>query len=71
MPSCANTELLTNITRGEWGFKGYIVSDAGAISNIMTQHHYTKSQLDTVIVAIKAGTNLELGSNWYMQQVRN
>ena len=29
VPACANKELLTDIPRGEWGFKGYIVSDAG------------------------------------------
>ena len=29
IPACANKELLTDIPRGEWGFKGYIVSDAG------------------------------------------
>ena len=62
VPACANGELLTNITRGEWGFKGYIVSDAGAITNIRTQHHYTDNDIDTATVAIKAGTNLELGS---------
>ena len=28
IPACANKELLTDIPRGEWGFKGYIVSDS-------------------------------------------
>ena len=40
VPACANKELLTDITRKEWGFKGYTVSDAGAIImiiNTMTQ----------------------------------
>ena len=35
---------------------------AGAIPNIMTHHNYTHNMIDTVTVAIKAGTNLELGS---------
>ena len=65
VPACANQQLLTNITRNEWGFKGYIVSDAGAISNIISQHHYLKTPEETVAASIKAGCNLELGSNIY------
>ena len=34
----------------------------GAITNIQSQHHYTSNDIDTATVAIKAGTNLELGS---------
>ena len=43
VPACANKELLTDIARKEWGFDGYIVSDASAISNIETQVcHFTR-----------------------------
>ena len=31
VPACANAKLLTDITRTEWGFEGYVVSDQGAI----------------------------------------
>lgn len=63
IPACANQELLTNITRGEWGFKGYIVSDEGAIENIITQHHYKDNAVDTVAACVNAGCNLELSGN--------
>ena len=62
VPSCANKKLLTDVARGEWGFKGYVISDSGAIVNIMTHHNYTHNLVDTATVAIKAGTNIELTS---------
>ena len=36
VPSCANPKLLTDLLRGEWGFKGYIVSDCIAIQQVHT-----------------------------------
>ncbi len=62
IPSCANKQLLTDITRNEWGFRGYIVSDSTAVINIMTQHKYTNTSVDTVAASMSAGCNLELGS---------
>ncbi|KAK7108546.1 uncharacterized protein [Littorina saxatilis] len=60
IPSCANKKLLTDITRGEWGFKGYVVSDGGAIENIMRAHHYYNNSVDTAAGSVNAGCNLEL-----------
>lgn len=65
VPSCANKELLTDITRHEWGFKGYIVSDADAVVNIITKHKYLNNSADTVAATISAGCNLELASTIY------
>eukprot|EP00041_Stephanoeca_diplocostata_P036896 m.1366581 g.1366581 ORF g.1366581 m.1366581 type:complete len:180 (+) comp24952_c0_seq18:1276-1815(+) len=33
-PACANSFLLQEVTRGEWNFKGFVISDAGATSFI-------------------------------------
>ncbi|XP_059161838.1 xylan 1,4-beta-xylosidase-like isoform X2 [Physella acuta] len=63
VPACANKELLTDITRGEWNFKGYVISDQGAIENIQDEHHYTNNTIDTAAAAVGAGCNLELSNN--------
>ncbi|CAL1542780.1 unnamed protein product [Lymnaea stagnalis] len=63
VPACANKQLLTDITRTEWGFKGYVISDQGAIENIQTAHHYTNNSVDTAAQAVGAGCNLELSNN--------
>ncbi|XP_065845653.1 uncharacterized protein [Oscarella lobularis] len=60
-PACANSKLLTDILREEWGFKGYVVSDDGALENIMKRHNYTHDPVHTAAVAINAGTCLEDG----------
>ena len=71
IPACANKQLLTDIARKEWGFKGYIVSDEGAVSNIITHHKYLNNSVDTVTATIKAGCNLELvgGKKIYTSQL--
>jgi beta-glucosidase len=67
VPACANKRLLTDIARNEWGFKGYVVSDAWAISNIRDMHKYTKTIEETVAASIGAGCNLELASKFYFE----
>ncbi len=62
-PCCANP-VLYGILRNEWGFKGYIVSDCGAISDF---HRFTKVAKDAAeasAMAVKAGTDLECGSDY-------
>lgn len=63
VPACANKKLLTDVLRGEWNFTGYIVSDEGAIENIISEHHYLDNNVDTVAACVNAGCNLELSGN--------
>src|SRR5262245_42312999 len=60
-PACANDTLLGSILRKEWGFKGYVVSDCGAIGDIYLNHKYKPNANEGVAAAIKAGTDLNCG----------
>ncbi|MGE5845629.1 MAG: glycoside hydrolase family 3 protein, partial [Ignavibacteria bacterium] len=40
---CGSNELLKKILREDWGFKGYIVSDCGAINDIFEHHKVVHS----------------------------
>ncbi len=56
--------LLTDILRRQWGFKGHIVSDCGAVTDIFSGHHIAKSEAEACAIAIKAGLNVECGTSF-------
>jgi beta-glucosidase len=64
VPDCANSFLLTDLLRKQWGFDGYIVSDCGAIGDISRQHHYVGSPEEAAADAVKAGCDLCCGGDY-------
>jgi beta-glucosidase len=60
-PACANEFLLQDQLRGKWGFKGYVVSDCGAVTDIFAGHHFTKSQPEASAISLKRGMDNECG----------
>ncbi|HXE07408.1 MAG TPA: glycoside hydrolase family 3 C-terminal domain-containing protein [Acidobacteriaceae bacterium] len=63
-PGCANDDLLQKYLRDRWGFKGYVVSDCGAIGDIYRSHKYVKTQGEADVAAVKAGTDLTCGNEY-------
>jgi beta-glucosidase len=61
LPACANTTLLNDILRKQWGFQGYVVSDCGAVGDIYLHHKAAPNAEQGVALAIKAGTDLNCG----------
>ena len=57
-PCCADRWLLTDLLRGEWGFRGHVVSDVGAVSDVHRGHHYTSNCVAACKAAIAAGLDL-------------
>jgi beta-glucosidase len=64
VPCCANTWLLTEVLRDEWGFNGYVVSDCDAISDIYASHHYVSTAVEAAAGGVLAGTDLNCGSTY-------
>ena len=60
-PACANTGLLEEHLRYDWGFQGYVVSDCGAVADIFGGHHFSPTAEEGVSVAFKAGMDLICG----------
>ena len=63
-PGCANDDLLEKRLREQWGFKGYVVSDCGAIGDIYRSHKYVKTEGEADVAAVKAGTDLTCGNEY-------
>lgn len=60
----ASTLLLQDILRNKWGFKGYVVSDAGAITDIYEHHKIAGSLAEAAALAVKSGTDLCAGTEY-------
>ena len=59
-PACAN-HLLFETLRNKWGFKGYVVSDCWAISDLHQGHGFVLTLEQAAALAVKAGTDLSCG----------
>ncbi|QWC57864.1 beta-glucosidase [Erythrobacter sp. 3-20A1M] len=60
IPSHANTWLLGEVLRGEWGFDGLIVSDYGGVHELATLHQVARDEADAALQALEAGVDSEL-----------
>ena len=58
-PSSVNKLLLTDILRKEWGFKGHVVTDCGALNDVYATHKFLPGPVETAAAAIKAGVDLD------------
>lgn len=58
-PCCTSNTLLTNILQKEWGFKGHVVTDCGALYDILDYHKVMSDPAAVAAAAVKAGVNLD------------
>jgi beta-glucosidase len=58
IPIEANPLFLTDILRREYGFKGYVVSDSGAVEFIHEKHRVAPTPADAIRQSVEAGLNI-------------
>src|SRR5579859_548756 len=57
-PACAQPLLLEEHLRKQWDFRGYVVSDCGAASDISAHHRYVETLPEAMAVAVKSGMDI-------------
>ncbi|HSD29546.1 MAG TPA: glycoside hydrolase family 3 N-terminal domain-containing protein, partial [Vicinamibacteria bacterium] len=68
VPAGGNRWLLTDVLRGEWGFEGFVVSDAMGVGNLEIQH-FARDGRDAALKALSAGVDMEMASGRYPQHL--
>src|SRR5262249_35602404 len=61
-PACAN-DTLDGLLK-KWGFRGYVVSDCGAVADIYAGHRYVLTIEQAGSLAVKGGTALTCGNEY-------
>jgi beta-glucosidase len=68
VPSTGNHHLLTDILRGEWGFRGLVVSDYTSDEE-MILHGFAADGPDAAAKAITAGCDISMQSGLYIKHL--
>ncbi len=72
VPATGNRWLLRDVLRKEWKFRGFVVSDANAVSDLKT-HGYARNGQDAAVKALTAGVNMEMSfsATVYLKNLAN
>ncbi len=66
VPATGSKLLQRDILKGDWNFKGFVVSDWGSIKELVT-HGYAKDSLQAAEIAINAGSDMDMESSVYVK----
>lgn len=58
VPIIASPYFLTDVLRGQFGFKGYVVSDSHAFEDLFDKYHVATDTADAARMALSAGMNV-------------
>ena len=68
VPAAGNRWLLRDVLKGEWGFPGFVVSDAMGVGNLVTMG-FARDRADAARRAVAAGLDMEMASGTFPEHL--
>jgi beta-glucosidase len=68
IPATANSYLQRDVLKGEWKYKGFVVSDWGSVGE-MINHGFSKDNYEAAMQAANAGSDMDMESRSYIQNL--
>lgn len=59
IPITADPFVLKQVLRNDWGFRGFVLSDLGAIRRLYDVHHVAATPKDAVCMAVRSGVDMQ------------
>ncbi len=69
IPATGNEWLMKDILRDEWGYNGVIISDSGAIRE-MVKHGYAEDDKQATLLAANATVDMDMSSTCYLRNLK-
>jgi beta-glucosidase len=68
IPATGNKLLQRTILKGQWNYKGFVVSDWGSVGE-MINHGFAKDNYEAAMLAANAGSDMDMESRSYIQNL--
>lgn len=68
IPATGNSKLMRKLLREEWGFEGVLISDWGAVKELIA-HGIAADESEAALKAIKAGVDIEMMTACYVKHL--
>ncbi|MEH7237241.1 glycoside hydrolase family 3 N-terminal domain-containing protein [Bacillus sp. JJ1562] len=70
IPASGNKKLMRELLRNEWGFDGVVISDWGAVKE-MIPHGIAADEKEAALKGIEAGVDIEMMTSTYVKSLKN
>ncbi|WP_068782327.1 glycoside hydrolase family 3 N-terminal domain-containing protein [Paenibacillus sp. GM2] len=71
VPCTSHRYLLDDVLRNDWGFKGFVITDCGAINMLADGHNTAGSGEEAVAQSLRAGIDMEMSGEMFNKYLAN